>query len=459
MPFTGRYHLVRHWYLPTDSIGPPVVLDRHDKTLRPYLANDVKHEWESYQRERECVRKFAEWKNRLRKETDPRRAVRMAERFMGERADCAVLSAFFDKSDIYSFRLFFDVSLSTVQTTTLSSNYVAGTSGAACAHRYLVPVGGKTINNVYFNIASFTGTASNVNDINLELRPEASAGAATPDTATLTESKTFDPASTTGWNKSTGWTSVLSALARVFFIVGDADGNGTDNAVINRSFATFQDYGVGIALQVRGYPALTTGGWASGNSVIAGPCLIVLAFSDGTAFGCPFTVGSTPGNDTNRRGLRITSSGLIANLPIYGMTWTSGSASISGMEIYNNANNPGTSPDNTSTDILYSSTAAARTGCLTSGGTPYTLVAGTAYRIVDTNSGANNNGPQRMDIGTGEDATLRSAMPGAGNFYYARANGTTNWSNDLVGSMPQISLLVDGQVAPASGGRASIIGS
>jgi hypothetical protein len=413
------------------------VLDRRDKALRPYLGKgEARDEWGPSQDQREAVRKWQRWKQRVEAEPTRGRQRRLAERLLKREQDCERVAALFSSADVFPFQILRDAALGSVGTLALNNNYVAGTSGNALSVRYLCPPGGKTINNVYFYISSFTGTAANVDDLNLELRPEASAGAASPDTATLTESKTYNPSSTTGWNKVTGWTSVLSALARVYFIVGDADGGATDFATIATRLA-FMDVTSGSQHLCRWLSVTTTGGFASGNSV-AGSVVgnMVLTFSDSTVFGNPITGGTAPASDTNRRGLVITTSGLVANVPIFGAVWTVASASISGLEIWTGSNGPSGTASNVSTDILYGA-AANRLGCLTSGGTPYTLLAGTQYRIVATYSGAVTSGPQRLDIGTGAD----------GNLYYARANATTDWSNDLISSLPAMGLLVDGQIA------------
>jgi hypothetical protein len=164
-------------------------------------------------------------------------------------------------------------------------------------------------------------------------------------------------------------------------------------------------------------------------------------------------VATTPSSNTQQRGLRITTAGLIGNLPIFGVFWANASASVSGFKIFTGTTAPDGTADHTSTDQYYGVAATAGNGFFTSSGTPYTLVAGTAYSIVATYSGATTGGPRRSDIGTGEDATLRLAMPGNGEWYWRQDGGGSTWANDLVGSLPNMALLVDGQVAAvASGG-------
>lgn len=454
MVLPSRYHLVREWHLPTGRVSEPFVLDRHRKSLRPYTGSaDARVEWSERRDASEAVRKLERMRARVLAEPTDLRRLRLADRLISRDRDCARLSAIFGSGDLYPLILLADLAYPST-TFTLSSAYVAGTSGRACAARYLSPAGGKTLSKVYFNISSYTGTAANVNDITVELRPEASAGAGTPDTATLTESKTVDPASATGWIVTTGWTSALAAMSRKFVIVGDPDGNGTHNAVLRFRATGYTYQTTGAQASLRYTPADTTNGWVSGNAVYSASAKIVLVFNDGTVFGDPLVVDTAPANDTNRRGLAIASDGLVADLSIFGACWVTSNANISGLEISEGSAAPGTAVD-TSTDLIYNG-AALKVGCLTNGGNPYTLSASTAYHIVATFSGNTTAGPQRIDIGTGETAELRAAMPGGGKFSYARANGTTDWSNDLVGSIPNMSLLIDGQTAVTPGGGGGI---
>lgn len=439
----------------------PYVLDR-DRVGRPGMSalspyrsrrDNAVEEWEARDQRRESVRAYRRFQDRLRcrlaDEPTVKRQVRLADKLLGRDRDCSRLAAYFDHNEVAPFMLLTDFSASTFAGIALDSAYVAGVSGDAIAMRYVAPVGGKTLSTVYFRVTSYTGTAANVNDLNLEIRAEASAGSVLPNTAATVATATKDPVSATGWITSTGWSAALSAMTRYFVIIGDADGNGTDFATLLLRSTSFPNYGSSNST-LHQSPTSTINGWSSGGNLLLSAATIVLVFSDGTTMGFPFSAFTAPASDTYRRGLRIAAGGLIANLPVFGMQWAAANANISGMEIYDNANAPGTSPANTSTDLICGA-AAIKAGCYTNGGAPVTLAVGTDYRIVATFSGATTAGPQRVDIGTGEDATLRSAMPGGGNFYYTRANDTTDWSNDLVGSLPAAGLMVDGQVAAAGG--------
>lgn len=453
MPFTGRYHLIRNWWLPTGSISAPFVLDRRDMALRPYLGvADARDEWGPRLDKREAERKWQRFKRRIAGEPTAQRQWRLAERLAERDRSFERVAALFGQAGLRTPALWgYDTSVIGIITTlALDSAYTAGSAGDVSGVRYQ-PGTTRTLNSVYFFVSSYTGTAANVNDLNLELRPEASTGALTPDTATLTESKTKDPASATGWIASTGWTTSLTALNRYFIAVGDADGNGTDYATVNQRVAYYNS-ATNDNQGNRFNGAQSTAGWSSGNTFsLVGLGCFVLAFADGSSFGNPISTLTTPASNTQQRGLRITTSGLIANVPIFGVTWATSGTGVSGFKIFTGDTAPDGSADHTSTSLLYGTTAASATGCFTSTGASYTLTAGTAYSIVATYSVNGTTGPRRADIGTGEDATLRLAMPGAGEFYWRQDGGGSTWANDLTGSMPTMGLMIDGQVA-ASGG-------
>lgn len=440
----SRYHVVRSYWTHTGSLSEPYVLDRRDRTLLPYRGSaDARAEWEPAAGRKAIEQSLERFRTRLLGERTPAQAARLAARLCDRDADCARLSAILGRADLTPLRLLLEVTVSGGTTVSLNNAYLAGLSGNAYSARYLVPSGGKTLDSVYFFISSYTGTSLSVNDINIEVRPEASAGAATPSTSTLTDSATKDPASATGWVQATGLTASLTGAARYFVIVGDADGGVTDFAVC-QSRSVWGDAGTATQQAARFLSATTTSGWASGNNIGAGTYpQLVLTFADGTSTGNPLSTATAPSSSTQQRGLYIDPTALGASLPVFGMLWTAANGSVSGMKVFSGSTLPNGSADNTSTDILYSGTAT-RIGCLTSSGTPVNLSPGTAYRLVATYSGSTTGGPQRMDIGTGADANLRAAMPGNGLLYWTQDNGSSAWSGDLNTSLPAVGLLIDG---------------
>jgi hypothetical protein len=83
-----------------------------------------------------------------------------------------------------------------------------------------------------------------------------------------------------------------------------------------------------------------------------------------------------------------------------------------------------------------------------------TLAKAAEYRVVFTYS-ASATTPRKLSIGTGADANLRAARMGGGGWYWAQANGTTNWANDDSNGVPQVGLIIEDQVAVAGGGSVS----
>lgn len=456
MKIFGRYHNVREWWMPTGGLSAPFLLDRIKGQLLPYQGNaDARAEWGEHQEAEQAQRDLSLSHNRWQREiADAKRRQdrqRLADKFLRQGADLQSLAAIVGRNDLQTMWIAGEGFVGSSQTTlALSNNYTIGSAGNAMSGRLQVHQT-RTLNEVYYHITGFTGTAANVNDINIEVRPEASAGAITPHTSTLTDSGTSDPASTTGWIKKTGFTAALTATGRYFVIVGDADGSGTDFATLLAQCTTA--YGADPSRPNKLGSVRTTGGFASGNTAAtSAQASLVLKFADGTVTGNPLTAATAPANDTNRRGLRMTASFLTAAIDIFGVTWSAGSGNISGFEIWTGTTGPSGTADHVSTDILYVPGGTGRNGAMVAAGANYRLAALTAYSIVATFSGATAAGPQRQDIGTGEDATLRLAMFGGGELYYRRANGTSDWSNDLVGSIPTMGVLVDAQVAAAGGG-------
>lgn len=452
----GHLQEVREWWIPTMGLSAPLILDPTTRSLRRSDSSYARREWAEIDESRFQRRvDQALWRTARRNIWDAKRTADkrwLAERFLrrmeGQEQLAAV--AFSGRIDTWKWYMINYENRTISQTTlALDSAYTINSAGDAIAGKLQIHAA-KTLQDVYFHVTGYTGTAANVNDITLEVRPEASAGASTPHATTLTEGKSLDPASATGWIKSTGWSASLSAASRYFVIVGDADGGGTDFATVLVNVTTvWESPGARPAL----LPSVrTTGGFASGNTNSSSPASLVLAFSDGTVAGNSLTASTTPASDTNRRGLRITATALLSPLSIFGITWSNASSSISGMEIWEGSTGPSGTADHVSTDMLYASNATSVLGAMVSGGAAYTLSALSAYSLVATYSGATTAGPRRHDVGTGEDAALRKAMPGAGEFYFRRADGTSDWSNDLSGSVPAMGVLIDSQVAASGGG-------
>jgi hypothetical protein len=327
-------------------------------------------------------------------------------------------------------------------TLALDSAYTNGSAGDAIAALTMMPAS-LTLNNVYFFITGYTGTAANVNDINVEICTQ---GSGKPN-STPAATGSVDPASATGWIKTTGFTQAMTVDTPYWTVVGDADGGGTDYATVLRNVTATQEG------RSRTAAFQTTDGWATVVTGTTAQSGVVLNFSNSTSIGWPITANAAPSNNTNRRGWNL-SAGLTDTIKFYGMLLGSGNSltSSSGLEVWADDAGPSGSADGSTTTRMQTSVAGATTtGYVFAPSTGYTLLESTPYRIVFTFSG-NSTSVGRRQIGTGADAGLRAAIWGGGNHYWAQANGTTDWSNDNISEYPQAMLLFEDQVAPTAGG-------
>lgn len=330
-------------------------------------------------------------------------------------------------------RVIQSTSLTATQTTLgLDSIYLNGVSGDAIANR-LVPNDNATVSLVYFFIVSYTGTAANVNDINLELRNNSFT---TGPSTTLHDSQTKDPASATGWIESTGWTFVVTGGTPYWLVVGDADGGIVDFATLSRhtSLWGFVSHAAdSISVQ-------TTDGWASVRTFNVNPSMVVVVFTNGRTLGDPFSAVAASTSSTNQRGLRFIAP---ATVKLYGSVRHNAiaAATITGINLWADSNGPGGSADANGTAPLL----ANQVGNVPFGfafGTPPTVTQGQSYRLVYA-YGAASTTPSRLQIGTGSTASLRAAMAGGGDWYWTEANGTTDWSNDNTSEFPGMDVLVE----------------
>lgn len=325
-------------------------------------------------------------------------------------------------------------------TLALDSNYVNATGGDAIAHRFVVPVG-ETLQKVYYFITAYTGTAANVNDISLELRNNNSS---TGPSSTLHDSVIHDPASVTSWLATSGWTFTLVSGTLYWLVVGDADGNGTDFATVLRSTgrtSQVADYSMGNAVQ-------TTDGWVSVRTITNQLSNIILLFDSGRIQGDPISASAASTSSTNQRGLRFVAPVTCA---VFGMVSTNAElAALSGVGLWSGSNGPSGSPDGGTGTIALPGTTVGGVDRGFAFGTMPTLQQGVAYRIVFTYASAGTQ-PLRYQIGTGADAALRSAMLGGGAWYWAEANGTTNWNNDNTSEFPAVDVILEDFVTVAQG--------
>ena len=324
----------------------------------------------------------------------------------------------------------------TPQTLALSSAYVSGSAGNSSSARWK-PVANITVTDLYFFISSYVGTAANVNDLECEIRSGTiSAVTAGAPGLIASSSASLNPASALGWIKFTGLSAALTAGTYYYFILRDADGNGTDHAVImdrhTGGFANTQSdrFRMVSVTTANGYSTLTAQTRTAS---------VVLVFSTGRVLGMPLSAVAGATSSTNRKGFFL-STGIREATKIHGIATNNPHNSILSAEIIDGTALPGGAtlgPSSVQT-TSYSTTII---GVMFS---PFTLQKSTPYRVVMTYGGACTS-PNKITIGTGTDANLRAAMLGGGGWYWAEANGTTDWSNDDISAFPYACLLVEDQ--------------
>lgn len=326
------------------------------------------------------------------------------------------------------------VSSGVVGTVHLNGNYIAGTSGPASGVRFKVG-SSLTLQDLYFFIDSFVGTAANVNDLDLELRTGTEL---LPNTAGagLKDSRTYDPLSTVGWNKTTGWTFTLVADTVYFGIVGDADGTAGDRAVTQKNYFDLINQYTAENLD---WTAMHTVNGFISATIGVGCGSMVMVFTDGSAMGSPFTGSSSSTNNALQRGLVI--GGLNGTFKLLAIIMTGGSsANMNGAKVYAGATGP------TGGHMAAGTTILATLGGVNQGirFTPApSLSSNTPYRLVFT-FGGNSIVPAKVNIGTGADAGLKAAMAGGGGFYWTQevAGAPNTWGDD-VAAWPSMDILVE----------------
>lgn len=315
-------------------------------------------------------------------------------------------------------------------TLALDSAYTYNSAGDAIASIWRAPAA-LGLTAAYVFITAYTGTAANVNDLNFELRDHST----NKPGSTLHTSGSVNPSSATGWIQVTGLSFTTVADTVYWGVLADADGNGTDFATVLRNVPNeIPNHQMATASQS------TDGFTTAGASTSLTPSLM-LRCGDVATIGWPFTASTSPSNNTNRRGLNM-STGPSAPMKLYGMvlddlTLSNGTS----VEVWANGSGPSGTPTGTATmAVMAGANTAPTAGFAFAAGTGFMLQPGTPYRIVFTFSG-NSVSCARMQIGTGSDAALRRARWGGGDYYWAQANATTDWSNDNVDEFPSVFLI------------------
>jgi hypothetical protein len=333
-----------------------------------------------------------------------------------------------------------DTDVFTVTAQNLSSAYTPGSVGNASGARFAL-LAAKTVTDAYFHITAYTGTAANVNDLDVEIRADDGTMLKPVTTSTLAITTALNPASATGWIKASGWSLALAAGTVYWLTMGDPDGNPTDYArIANRVAWAPLNLTAAWALNMA---ATTTNGWAT-TTRQRNAGIMALGFSDGTAWGLPFTALAASTSGTYQRGLLL--SGLTAPLVVYGVV-TGAAAGIGAVRLWHEANGPTGTPTAAGTLALKNNVGTVEHVLFAS---PQTLAANTQYRVVVVYTGAAGLAPNKLQIGTGSDATLRKCMLGGGSWCWTQDTASA-WVED-VNAFPQLGLLIEDQGAASASG-------
>lgn len=321
-----------------------------------------------------------------------------------------------------------DVSAFASSTNTINNVLTVGTSGLGVAARFAC-FRNETVTDLYVaTTTALTGTPI----LKWEIR---TSNGNAPDTTGpgLVASGTFTPAGNT-WNKVTGLSTALTAGTIYWIIIGGSTADGSNKVDVQRSGLNENS---GTSIYAPYATGFTGNGWSGASSVFSAFSSICMVFSSGRVIGCPF-VSETGGSSTNRRGMFIGS--LDPNIGIYGLVGASGAlTNSSGAELWLNSNGPSGSADAAS-GVQILTDVGSIAGYLF--GSPQKIPARNTARLVFTYS-AGGSTPTKMNIGTGVDANLQAMMFGEAAWYWAQANGTTNWSNDDVNAFPRMNVLIE----------------
>jgi len=435
MNIGGRYVRVRAW-TPGDSIEepsyyhPPFILDRWRKCFLPAMG--------------------PEWWRTPEGVYLPMATVSRAERLramlLNQRGSIGFQRAYTTLGLVLNF--WQSVNSSSGQNTiNLDSNYSKGSSGDSFGMRFY-PLHAETLSEVYFYISAFGGTASSVNDLDLELWPSTTDTIPDVSGTKLDGVVGYNPASTTGWHRTTGWSYSMSVATPYWLVVGDPDGT-TDYA--RGVVSMFNALNSAVDKYTSTMPATTADGWQTAT-LSGGSGTIVALFSSGRTVGTSLAQGSTSVTSALQKGLLI-SAGIKGPLDIYAVVFNLAGGDLTGIKIWYGATGPTGTAAHTSTRVFRDLTVSGAnprgvliddTG-LPAGRHGIRLPAGMPISICSTVGASSAAGPAKHRIGTGADATLRAAMPGGGNEYWREeaAGSPNDWSSDDVNAYPGMALFID----------------
>lgn len=338
----------------------------------------------------------------------------------------------------------------TVTDILLDSNYTYNTGGD-CFGWFFVASESANLTDIIFYAKTINGTGSTDGNLNWEVR-ESNAATDKPG-STLTASGTWATDGTTGWKTISGLSAALTAGKYYWVIIGDSDGDATNNTTISAASGALN---LGPAM-VSNFVSSTNGFTAS--SYVARQAFG--AFKVGSVWhgGWPFNTLATTTSGTYERGCRFK---LREPMTLVGFadpqdSTASESGSIS--KIYADATSPGGTTLLTFTNSTYTITGTRPTGSrlIIPAASRIDLDAETWYRcVVKTASSVTH--PRKNTGPTTFPADLKTAcFPSSGDCYWTEESGGS-WSDDSSALSLFGPLLVPKTVS-AGGGTAGVIGS
>jgi len=255
----------------------------------------------------------------------------------------------------------------------------------------------------------------------------------------------------TKWIKAT-FSSKPTVTAGTFYwiVIGDPEGAASNYSVLSRGSAPMSlNYPPSGAVILPLYPYTSSDGFRTNGSSAGQGAILCIHFTDGTYMGQPYSLAAADSSAAVERGWKITPTEdmVISGVAFNGLP-TSGT-----LKIYANGNNPG------GTTLYSVALNASVIANYLINFPPYTLIGGSAYRVViDPGSATSNPGTLAIEDDTTHTAILEACgFPGSAAmcFTYESAGA---WADDN-SKMPRHMLLFNDNPAQAGGGGASMPGT
>jgi hypothetical protein len=341
-----------------------------------------------------------------------------------------------------------------------ASGFTFGSAGNAVAFR-VKPTADFLLKNIYYYISAVNGTQANVNSVDVYIRNAPTSITVSGAGATLYTSATANPNTDSsgafvGWHQIALPSAFTLSVGQYYWILLSRTQNATDYPTIAYSINSLSGGDSGTVVYPF-VPTFSSNGYSSLTASAIQACLI-LEDTNGNVAGNSITQQATV-TSANRRGLRFIFS---EKTRIYGLKLDNAafnSTTFPQVEIYDESKNtPGTNPNAIGNAPIWDVTNTNfidgymfRNGFVCARNMPYRLVASltaSATAIQKFNIGQNNSYVQ----------PTRRARLGGGNWWYAHANGTTDWNNDDQDALPLMVVFFDDQVAAGASQNRSMIG-